>query len=87
MGNRKVQKVELFLENFNIEWNTTFGYVRDFDGESGKPCSVEFIDCLERFMYKYNNKQVIASGDKYYPPTTFFEALQDISQIFINQVK
>lgn len=85
MEKRKVQKVELFLENFNIEWHTTFGYVMDFDGEIGKPCSVEFIDSLERFMYKYNNKQVIASGDKYYPPTTFLEAIQEIGQIFTNQ--
>lgn len=39
-NNRRIEKEELILKNNNITWEHPYGYVRDWDEESGIPCSV-----------------------------------------------
>lgn len=83
IDNRKSTEVDRFLKTFNIKWEEPFGYIRDYDGEMGFPCSGKLISDLERLMYKYEKKKVMSGGTGYWTQLSLLELMQESVSIFI----
>lgn len=88
LEDRFSNKVELFLKDFGIEWIEPYGYVRDYnEDEGGKPCSLQFIQSMEKLMYKYKNGKVITNSGSYYDESTVARLMAEAVEIHSIEVE
>lgn len=48
LNKRRTENEEIILKSNNIIWLEPYGYVKDWDGESGIPCNlIDILNILE----------------------------------------